>query len=159
MTKTFSANPCLDLSVVPHWPLLGVLAFLLSGATFFLISIGFHFGKKKNDLRLKLKPKKTQECGAPDTQRENTQIHFSEAQLLFFFPLFFFKWLLETGEADICGKIDWASHLDARDGLQPFFGKEISRRDWSEGPTQPLFFPGLLPLLGHPGFLPPHGRP
>lgn len=36
--------------------------------------------KKKMDLRLKLKPKKTQECGAPDTQRENTQIHFSEAQ-------------------------------------------------------------------------------
>lgn len=45
----------------------------------------FPFWGEKNDLRLKLKPKKTQECGAPDTQRENTQIHFSEAQLLFFF--------------------------------------------------------------------------
>lgn len=129
---------------------------------FYLVLLFFNFHRfpfwGKNDLRLKLKPKKTQECGAPDTQRENTQIHFSEAQLLFF-SSFLFKWLLEMGEADICGKIDWASHLDARDGLQPFFGKEISRRDWSEGPTQLLFFPGLLPLLGHPGFLPPHGRP
>lgn len=51
--------------------------------------------KKKIDLRLKLKPKKTQECGAPDTQRENTQIHFSETQLHFFSFSFFLKQLLE----------------------------------------------------------------
>lgn len=101
MTKTFSANPCLDLSVVPHRPLLGVLAFLLSGATFFF---NFHrFPFKKNDLRLKLKPKKTQECGAPDTQRENTQIHFSEAQLLP--PPFLFKWLLEIFAGRLIGPL------------------------------------------------------
>lgn len=63
--------------------------------------------KKKIDLRLKLKPKKTQECGAPDTQRENTQIHFSETQLLFFSLSlsFLFKWLLEMERQIFVGRL------------------------------------------------------
>lgn len=60
--------------------------------------------KKKIDLRLKLKPKKTQECGAPDTQRENTQIYSSETQL-HFFPSFFFKWLLEMERQIFVGRL------------------------------------------------------
>lgn len=73
MTKTFSANPCLDLSVVPHRPLLGVLAFLLSGATFFfLISVGFHF-EKKNGSQVKIKTKENTGMRRPrHTERKHT---------------------------------------------------------------------------------------
>ena len=49
------------------------------------------------------------------------------------------------GEADICWKIDRASHLDARTGLQPFLGKDGVR-------ATPLLH-GPVPLLELTGFL------